>query len=101
MIVGFYGIAKDISERKKKEEALKELISSLQKAIEEIKTLKGIVPICCHCKKIRDDEGYWEQVEAYVSKHTEAQFSHGICPDCIKKLYPELCNDESISPKYQ
>jgi PAS domain S-box-containing protein len=92
-IVGFYGIAKDISERKKKEEEMRNLISKLQKAIEEIRTLKGIVPICCHCKKIRDDEGFWEQVEAYVSKHTEAQFSHSICPDCMKSLYPEFCED--------
>jgi len=47
------------------------------------------VPICAHCKKVRDDKGYWEQVEAYVTRHTEAQFSHGICPDCVKKLYAE------------
>jgi PAS domain S-box-containing protein len=90
-IAGFYGIAKDITERKKKEDDMKELISQLQKAIEEIKTLKGIVPICANCKKIRDDKGYWEQVESYVSKHTEAQFSHSICPDCMKKHYPEYC----------
>jgi PAS domain S-box-containing protein len=92
-IIGFYGIAKDISERKKREEDMKELISKLQKALEEIKTLKGIVPICSNCKKIRDDKGYWEQVEAYVSRHTEAQFSHGICPECAKKLYPEFCKE--------
>ncbi|MFH0998812.1 MAG: PAS domain S-box protein [Pseudomonadota bacterium] len=90
-IVGFYGIAKDITERKKKEDDMKELISQLQKAIEEIKTLKGIVPICANCKKIRDDKGYWEQVESYVSKHTEAQFSHSICPECLKEHYPEYC----------
>ena len=90
-IIGFYGIAKDITERKKKEDDMKELISQLQKAIEEIKTLKGIVPICANCKKIRDDKGYWEQVESYVSKHTEAQFSHSICPECLKEHYPEYC----------
>ncbi len=88
-VVGFYGIARDITERKKKEEDTKELISTLQKALEEIKTLRGIVPICSSCKKIRNDKGYWEQVEAYVSKHTEAKFSHGICPDCMNKLYAE------------
>ncbi len=98
-IVGFYGIAKDISERKKKEEEMRNLISRLQKAIEEIKTLKGIVPICCHCKKIRDDEGFWEQVEAYVSKRTEAQFSHSICPDCMKSLYPEFSEDKKNASK--
>ncbi len=77
-------ITRDITNRKKTEEAL-------WKSLEEIKTLKGIVPICANCKKIRDDRGYWEQVEAYVSRHTEAQFSHSICPDCIKRLYPEFC----------
>lgn len=74
------------------DQEVKELISKLQKSLEEIKTLKGIVPICSNCKKIRDDKGYWEQVEAYVSRHTEARFSHGICPECAKKLYPEFCN---------
>ncbi|MBW1781922.1 MAG: hypothetical protein JRL30_14420 [Deltaproteobacteria bacterium] len=84
----------EITERKRAEEALKELLSSLQKAMEEIKTLRGFVPICANCKKIRDDKGYWEQVETYVSKHTEAQFSHSICPECMRKLYPEFCEDE-------
>lgn len=62
----------------------------LSKALSEIKTLKGIVPICSFCKKIRDDNGYWEKVETYVKKHSHADFSHGICPDCAKKHYPEL-----------
>ena len=62
----------------------------LQNALSEIKQLRGIIPICASCKKIRDDEGFWHQVESYVSAHTEASFSHGICPDCAKKLYPEL-----------
>jgi len=61
---------------------------SLQKAFDQIKTLRGIIPICAKCKKIRDDQGYWNQVETYVHDHTEAEFSHGICPDCMKKLYP-------------
>ncbi|MBN1102487.1 MAG: PAS domain S-box protein [Deltaproteobacteria bacterium] len=87
----------DVTERKKKEEEMKELISRLQKALDEIKTLKGIVPICSNCKKIRDDKGYWEQVEAYVSRHTEAQFSHGICPACMKKLYPEISHNEKTA----
>jgi len=63
-----------------------------QKAIEEIKTLKGIIPICANCKSIRNDKGYWELVESYISKNTDAQFSHGICPDCMQKLYPEFYN---------
>jgi hypothetical protein len=53
------------------------------------------VPICASCKKIRDDKGYWNQVEKYVSEHSEAKFSHGICPECLKKLYPEFAQDES------
>ena len=67
-----------------------ELIAELQDALDEIKTLSGLLPICSSCKKIRDDEGYWTQVEVYIEKHSGAQFSHGICPDCIKKLYPHM-----------
>ena len=66
-------------------------ITELQNALAQIKTLQGILPICMYCKKIRDDKQYWQQVESYVSTHTEAQFSHGICPDCYKKyVEPEL-----------
>lgn len=89
----FLEIARDITERKKKDNELKELVAKLQKALEEIKTLRGIVPICANCKKIRDDEGYWQHVESYVTQHSEAQFSHGICPDCLKKLYPDFYKD--------
>ena len=85
---------RDITDVKKAEEELKTLVSNLQKALEEIKTLEGIVPICSNCKKIRDDKGYWEQVDAYVARHTAAQFSHSICPDCLKKLYPEYNSEE-------
>jgi len=62
----------------------------LQAAFAQIRTLKGILPICCSCKKIRDDHGYWQQLEDYLQLHTEADLSHGICPDCARKLYPEL-----------
>jgi hypothetical protein len=62
----------------------------LRAALEEIRILRGILPICCHCKKIRDDRGYWTQVEVYLRDHTEAQFSHGICPDCVDRYYPFL-----------
>lgn len=61
----------------------------LEKAIEEIKKLSGLLPICSSCKKIRDDKGYWKQIESYISEHSEAEFSHGICPDCLEKLYGE------------
>ena len=64
------------------------LIGKLQKSLDEIKTLSGLLPICSACKKIRDDDGYWKQIEHYISEYTEAKFSHSICPDCKEKLYP-------------
>ncbi|MEW6674369.1 MAG: CHASE4 domain-containing protein [Thermodesulfobacteriota bacterium] len=69
------------------------LISDLQTALKEIKTLKGIIPICAACKKIRNDSGYWQQIESYIQSHSEADFSHGICPACSKKLYPDIDMD--------
>lgn len=75
------------------------LISKLEKAIEEIKTLKGFIPICCSCKKIRNDNDFWEQIEIYIQKHTDATFSHGLCPDCAEKLYPDLF--EKIKKKHK
>ena len=78
---------------------LKRKTDLLEQALKEIKTLRGIVPICANCKKIRDDEGYWSQVEVYVQNHTEAKFSHGICPGCAKKLYPEFNLGDGITPK--
>ena len=83
-----FGTHMDITERKQAEEALRQ-------AFDQIRTLRGIVPICMHCKKIRDDQGYWSQVEVYIRDHTEADFSHGICPECIKRLYPEYAEDIS------
>lgn len=71
------------------QESLVRNTRELQQALEQVRTLRGILPICSSCKKIRDDQGYWTQVEAYVRDHTEAEFSHGICPDCIERLYPE------------
>jgi hypothetical protein len=79
----------DITERKKIEAERHETIRELRAALGEIRDLQGILPICASCKKVRDDTGYWEQVESYVSRHTGAQFSHGVCPECIKTLYPE------------
>jgi CheY-like chemotaxis protein len=68
----------------------KQLTLRLQKALDEIKTLSGLIPICASCKKMRDDTGYWQAVEQYIGQRSNAQFTHGICPDCIKKLYPDL-----------
>ena len=66
------------------------LIDKLTHALEEIKTLKGILPICMHCKKIRDDQGYWNQIETFIKARSEAEFSHSICPECMKAHYPEV-----------
>ncbi len=84
------GFLLDITRRKQTEEQRDKLIEELEKALSEVKTLKGIFPICASCKKIRDDKGYWNQIESYIRYHTEAEFSHGICPDCAKKLYPDF-----------
>jgi len=64
---------------------LKQHQQQLEEALANVKTLRGLVPICAWCKKIRDDNGFWDQLESFVSKHSEAKFSHGICPDCLKK----------------
>jgi len=77
----------DISEHKQAEAEHEALIAQLQEALASIKTLRGLVPICANCKKIRDDMGYWQQLEEYISQHSEAQFTHGICPECMAKLY--------------
>jgi len=89
------GLREEIVEHERAEEALAEERTRLQKALDDVRTLRGIVPICANCKKIRDDKGYWNQVEVYVRDHTEAEFSHGVCPECMKKLYPEFAEDES------
>jgi AmiR/NasT family two-component response regulator len=72
---------------------LRRLNKELELALDEVKRLRGILPICANCKKIRDDQGYWQQIETYIRDHSEADFSHGICPDCIKKRYLEF-NDK-------
>lgn len=80
----------DISRRKQAENERERLISELKDALANVKTLSGLLPICATCKKIRDDKGYWHQVEAFVHEHSGAEFSHGICPECTEKYYPEL-----------
>ncbi|OGR07982.1 MAG: hypothetical protein A2511_06710 [Deltaproteobacteria bacterium RIFOXYD12_FULL_50_9] len=77
-------------ERKKIANEKEQAIVQLQEALAKVKLLSGFLPICCSCKKIRDDQGYWQQIEWYIKEHSEAEFSHGICPECTKKLYPEL-----------
>jgi len=87
---GYRGVAKDITEKKQAEEERERLIVELEEALSKIKTLKGLIPICASCKKIRDDKGFWNKLEAYIETHSEAEFSHGICPDCLDKLYPDF-----------
>ncbi len=80
----------EIERRKALEKEREKLIEELKQALSEIKTLRGFLPICANCKKIRDDEGYWQQIEEYIQDRSDAQFSHSICPECAKKLYPQL-----------
>lgn len=91
-------IVQDISARRQAERDMQRVISELRNSLAEIKTLRGIVPICAHCKKIRDDKGFWSQVETYVTEHTEAQFSHGICPQCVEVLYPGVAAKGGAQP---
>ena len=85
-----HSIIHDISERKRTEEQKDSLVSDLQKALSEVKTLRGFLPICSYCKKIRDDNGYWNQIEAYIRDRSDAEFSHSICQECAKKYYPDM-----------
>jgi PAS domain S-box-containing protein len=85
-----YGFFQDITERKRAEAERERHISELKAALAEIKTLKGFIPICCGCKKIRDDKNYWEQLEVYLMKHSEAKFSHSYCPECLTKYFPGI-----------
>lgn len=86
-------LQEEVNLRKKTELDREAVIQSLKMAMEEIKVLKGILPICMHCKKIRDDSGYWSQLEVYIRDRSDADFSHGICPDCVKKHYSEYIKD--------
>jgi hypothetical protein len=88
-VVNFVKESRMLTERRRAQEERERLIVELQGALAEVRTLSGLLPICASCKKIRDDQGYWNQIEDYVSSHSEATFSHGICPECAKKLYPD------------
>jgi PAS domain S-box-containing protein len=91
-------VVMDISRRKRIEAEREELIGELQAALEKVKQLSGLLPICASCKNIRDDNGYWNQIESYIRDHSEADFSHGLCPECAKRLYPEVFNSNSSLP---
>lgn len=73
-------------------------LEQLNQALANVKVLTGMLPICASCKKVRDDTGYWTQVDTYITKHTEVLFSHGICPDCMQKLYPDVCEELEEQP---
>jgi PAS domain S-box-containing protein len=88
--IRFSGTQTDITRRKHAEIEKERLLKELQKALENVKTLSGLLPICSACKKIRDDKGYWNQLESYIHDHSEAEFSHSLCPECAKNLYPDL-----------
>ena len=87
------GLIEDISTRKAAEEEREQLISQLKEALANVKTLKGLLPVCAWCRKIRDDSGYWNKVEDYIKEHTNVSFTHGICPECLKKIDPETYED--------
>lgn len=89
-VTGASSIGRDITESLLAEAEKRRLIEELQDALAEVKTLRGILPICMHCKKIRDEEGAWKQLELYIRDHTHAEFSHGICGPCTEKMYPEI-----------
>ncbi len=88
-------LEEEIAERKQVERERENLINKLQASLDKIKTLRGLIPICASCKKIRDDKGYWQQVEEYICLHSDVQFSHSICPACMQALYPDYCEENS------
>lgn len=87
------GMVWDVTEQKRLEKERERLVQDLQRALCEVRTLSGLLPICSACKKVRDDTGYWQQIESYVQEHTGADFSHSICPECMRLIYPEFCGE--------
>jgi hypothetical protein len=96
-LVSFFAITLAVSRVKELLASERESSAQLQAALDQVQELRGLLPICAWCKKVRNDTGYWEQIETYVSGHSKAEFSHGICPECAKKHYPEFCDDETAS----
>lgn len=94
-LLAIEGIASDITERKMEEMERNQLIRELKKALAEVKVLSGLLPICSFCKKVRDDQGYWKQIELYITEHSELFFTHGLCPDCLAHHYPEYSPSRS------
>jgi PAS domain S-box-containing protein len=94
-ILGGMAMTQDITELKHSAEERERLITELQEAVSSIRRLHGLIPICASCKKIRNDQGYWQQVEDYVREHSDAVFSHGLCGECVTRLYPEFADDSA------
>ncbi|MBD3393398.1 MAG: hypothetical protein GF418_14820 [Chitinivibrionales bacterium] len=80
----------DVTEQKRAEQDRIDLITELRRALDEVEKLRGLLPICANCKNVRDDKGYWNTIEQYLASRTSVDFSHTVCPDCMKKLYPEM-----------
>ncbi|MBI3877904.1 MAG: response regulator [Verrucomicrobia bacterium] len=93
VVAGVVVIFRDITSRKQLEEERERLIGELRSALQNVKTLRGLLPVCASCKRIRDDDGYWEQVDTYLANHSLAQVSHGMCPDCLRTLYPDMAEE--------
>lgn len=92
-----YSVARDITAQKQAEEERERLVRELRAVVAEVRTLREILPICSYCKKIRDDDNYWQSVESYISRHTNTRFSHGICPSCFEKMVePQLDADDEV-----
>jgi hypothetical protein len=89
LIFGARNLRAHLLARQRAEAERERLIAELREALANVKTLKGLIPICSSCKKVRDDKGYWTQLESYLAQHSEAEFSHGLCVDCMRKLYPD------------
>jgi hypothetical protein len=86
-VVGAIETIRDITNAKRTEQGREKLIIELKEAIAQVRTLSGLLPMCASCKKIRDDKGYWSQLETYINQHTDADISHGLCPECMDKMY--------------
>jgi len=89
-IIGASSISYDITERKRIEDERTRMIAQLNETLSKVRTLSGLLPICASCKKIRDDKGYWQKLETFVHEHSNAEFSHSICPECMERLYPDF-----------
>jgi len=98
-IIGASTIARDITERRREEAERLKLIAELTEALAHAKTLRSLLPICASCKKIRDDHGYWQKLEVYFQQHEQIDFSHGLCPECTGRLYPEFAHHHDSGAK--